>query len=321
MAGGVKGMRLRILIFLFALILPQTVFAGVIKYTVFLGVNVGVNEGCDTTALDPAVPVDAGAFPVGTVALPGFCLFNTSANPVSVTAVTVTGTDFSSTGDVLPFILQPNSANVFITGAHFTPTAGVTRTGQITFVSTASDSPQTFSLTAIGITDFGISIANTLATTTTVTAGQAAHYQLEVFRATNPPSPTTFTGTITVDCSAMPTGAVCSVNPQSFSVSNPSGPDLFVTVATTGATAALRHNHPRYWWVLAVVLGLAGISWRKGQKLLLLATLIFASFLISCGGGTGSGGGGPTPAGTYSFPVTATSNGISHSRNLTLIVK
>src|SRR5437660_3896830 len=175
MAGGVKGMRLRVLTFLLALILPQTVFAGVIKYTVFLGVNVSVNEGCDTTALDPAVPVDVGAFPVGNLSLAGFCLFNTSANPVSVTAVTVTGTDFSAGSDVLPFILQPNSANVFITGARFTPTAGVTRTGQITFVSTASDSPQTFSLTGIGITDFGISIPNTLATTTTVAAGQTAH--------------------------------------------------------------------------------------------------------------------------------------------------
>ena len=317
-------MRPRILIFSLALILPQTVLASVIKYTVFLGVNVSANEGCDTTPLDPAVPVDAGALPIGSfIAAPGFCLFNTGSTPVSVTAVTVTGTDFSAGNDVLPFILQPNSANVFITGARFTPTAGVTRTGQITFVSTAPDSPQTFTLTGTGIADFGISISNTLATTATVTAGGTAQYQLEVFRATNPPSPTTFTGTITVGCSGtMPTGATCSVNPQSFSIANPSGPDLFVTVTTTARTAAaLRHNRPGCWWALAVVLGLAAVSWRKRQKYLLLATLLFTSFLISCGGGSNSGGSGPTPAGTYSFAITANSNGISHSRNLTLIVK
>jgi len=49
----------------------------------------------------------------------------------------------------------------------------------------------------------------------------------------------------------------------------------------------------------------------------------------SSGGGTGGGGGGSggtgggsglTPDGTYSIPVTVTSNGVSHSATVTLTV-
>ena len=317
-------MRLRYLFLLLTFIVPQALLAQAgspIRVTIFLGVN----SGCDSTPLDPNVPVDAGSWPLGSLAGPSFCIFNTGSTPVTISNIVVTGTDFSGGHDLLPFTLQPNSANIDFTGANFRPMVAGTRTGQISFVDDAAGSPQVYQLVGTGFTDFGISFVTAPSTTATVNAGQTANYNLEVLRATNPPSPATFSGTITVTCGAMPTGATCSLNPSSFS--DTSGPDLLVTVTTTARpAAALRPLRSRFWWALAAVFGIVVTSCRKRQKLLFLFVMSALAFgLISCGGGSrtqpGPGPPGPTPAGTYTFPVTAFSNGISHSRTLTLVVK
>jgi hypothetical protein len=78
------------------------------------------------------------------------------------------------------------------------------------------------------------------------------------------------------------------------------------------------------------------LAWKGRRKALLAMVLltILAGGVSSCsgsgGGSGGSGGGsggssggsgsGATPAGTYSIPVTVTSNGIEHSVTVTLIV-
>jgi hypothetical protein len=68
---------------------------------------------------------------------------------------------------------------------------------------------------------------------------------------------------------------------------------------------------------------------RRRRALLLVALLVIlaggvssctSSNIIKTGGGGGSSGSGVTPAGTYSIPVTVTSNGISRQITLTLTV-
>lgn len=314
----------RLIAFAIAVFITHSAFsqtASVIQVTTFLGVN----SGCDTTVLDPNTPVDAGSAVIGSLLDgPGFCIFNAGPTPVTLTNIVVSGTDFSIPGNPLPFTLQPNKANVFITGANFKPTVAGTRTGSISFTDDASGSPQTYSLVGTGFTDFGITFTTQVDTKATVNAGQAANYHLFVLSATSPPAPAPFTAPITISCSGMPTGASCGVNPQSFNTGNPSGADLFVVVSTTAPTAAwlIPRRVPLWWAILPAVFAMVvPTSRRRRASLFLFATLMLISFTVSCGGSSAKGPSGPTPPGTYAFQVTATANGVSHSRTLTLVVK
>lgn len=320
-------MRHWLLTFAIALLIGHSAFgqtASVIQVTIFLGVN----SGCDSTVLDPNTPVDAGSVEIDSLLDgPGFCVFNSGPTAVTLTNVAVTGTDFSIPANPLPFTLQPNKANVFITGANFKPTVAGTRTGTISFVDDASGSPQTYSIVGTGFTDFGITFTTQVDTTATVNAGQNANYHLFVLPATSPPAPTPFTAPITVSCSGMPMGASCGVNPQSFTFPNSTGADLFVVVSTTAPKAALLNlHHAPLWWAASAVFAIVVLPFRRRHKsIVLLVALMLICFAISCGGKAQqqpfSGPPGPTPAGTYTFPVTATSNGVSHTRTLTLVVK
>jgi hypothetical protein len=289
-----------------------------VRVTIFRGVN----SGCDGTALDPSVPVDAGSWPLGSLAGPSFCIFNTGSTPVTLSNIVVTGTDFSGGGDVLPFVLQPNSANFDVTGAGFKATATGTRTGQISFVDDATGSPQTFQLIGTGIADFGITFTTPANLAATVNAGFTAHYDLEVLAAS------TFTGTVTILCGGgLPAGTTCSVTPSTLPLNtNGVGPQFEVAITTTAASASLRPLHPHFGWAFATVFCIMMASRRKRQRLLFLFVMPALLFgILSCSGGShtqpGSGPPGPTPAGTYTIPITASSNGISHTRTLTLVVK
>ena len=305
------------------LLIAQSVFGqttSVIQATIFLGVN----SGCDTTVLDPNTPVDAGSAVIGSLLDgPGFCIFNAGATPITLTNIVVSGTDFSIPGNPLPFTLQPNKANVFITGANFKPTVAATRTGTISFMDDASGSPQTYSLVATGFTDFGITFATQVDTRATVNAGQTANYHLFVLRATSPPAPGAFPAPITVSCSGLPQGASCTVNPQSFTT-NSTGPDLFVVVSTTAPKAAslMRRSIPLLSAGLPAVFAMIVLPFcRRRRALFLFAGLMLICVTVSCSGSSGNGSSGPTPPGTYTFQVTATANAVSHSRTLTLAVK
>jgi hypothetical protein len=104
-----------------------------------------------------------------------------------------------------------------------------------------------------------------------------------------------------------------------------------VQIATGLTTASVNDSPPLSWPALPLACGLllAPFALRRGRKMLLLLALlmILAGGVSSCtssgiiSGGTVPGSGsGITPAGTYPVVVTATSNGVQHQVNLTLIV-
>jgi hypothetical protein len=215
-----------------------------------------------------------------------------------------------------------NKGNTRFISISFTPSASGNRTGQISFVDDAAGNPQNFVLTGTGFTDFGIHFIYPLSIT--VNAGETADfYHLFIESLSTPPAPQPFVGTITVSCNGMPQGANCMLSPTNvFFASNGVGaPDLFVSVTTTARPSA-RLNAPRrnLWLPFASVLliALGALRRRRLPHLTVIALMII---LVSCGGSKTNGKPGPTPAGTFAFTVTATSNNISHSRTLTLIVK
>jgi hypothetical protein len=188
-----------------------------------------------------------GTLQVGTNANEALCLLNTGTSAISVTGVTVTGTDFSpSAGTVLPLVVQPNAASPLVAGFNFAPT-----------------------------------------------------------------------------CSNLPPGASCTFSPasellQAFNESV----NFNLAVSTTARPAAsLRNPDLKLWYSLAAMFAfIVGASLRPFSRIGLVSCLMLLGFVVSCGGGSSKVPSVPTPAGTFQITVNGTSNGVTHSKNLVLVV-
>ena len=104
-----------------------------------------------------------------------------------------------------------------------------------------------------------------------------------------------------------------------------------VEIATGLTQTTARSSRPPAWPALPLVCGLMLLPIalaRRRRALLLIALLaILTGGVSSCASSSGGvstvltkTGNGITPPATYSIPVTATSNGVSHQVTLTLIV-
>jgi hypothetical protein len=292
-------------------------------------------------------PLDFGTVTVGTsqqcfpenCSRTGVVLTNTGTAPLNfLAAPALLGTnssDFAGAGNaggkaVIPTPPPLPPGGSFIVGLEFLPTTAGTRTAQLVFVTDAPGSPQTVQLTGIALMpgngNFAVAAANGSSTSTTVTAGQTATYNMIAAAGLN------FTGgVITVNCIGAPAAAACGANPTSFSF-NPLLPqqNFAVTVTTTApTTASLERKHPGVWWSLAGIGAIILIYPRQRRMrgiFVMLASLALIAITISCGGGGGATPTPPktipgTPSGTFTLVVTATANGASNSMNLTLNVK
>jgi hypothetical protein len=273
----------------------------------------------------PNSTIDIGSLQVGTSGSGALCLINTGTSTITVTGVTVTGADFSlSAGTLLPLVLQPGAGSTIVAGFNFAPTSAGARTAQMTFVDTASGSPQTFTLSGTGFTDFGLNMLVPGTDTQTVTAGQGIDYQLRLLGASIPPGPTAFSGTVSFSCSNLPQGASCTFSPTSTPLQSnvTEFADLNLDVRTTARPAAsLHHPGSRLWYSLAAVFTLVlGASRRRFKRIGISLFFTILVFAISCGGGSSKVPTGPTPAGTFPFTVNATSNSVTHSKNMVLVV-
>jgi hypothetical protein len=292
-----------------------------LQVTVFTGVSLG----CSHTVIAPNSTIDVGSLQVGTSAGMALCLINTGTSAITVSTITVTGADFSpSSGTVLPLVLQPGAGSTIVAGFNFAPTSAGTKTAQMTFVDNASGSPQTFTLSGTGFTDFGLNMLVPGTNTQTVTAGQGTDYQLVLQGAAIPPGPTAFNGLVSFSCSNLPQGASCTFSPASVPLqSNVTEFGEFnLNVSTTARPAASLHDPGfKLWYSLAAVFALVlGASRRRFKRIGLSLFFTILVFVISCGGGSTKVPPGPTPAGTFQFTVNATSSGVTHSKNMVLVV-
>jgi hypothetical protein len=311
-------MRIRLVFFILLLFSSCFGFAQ-LQVTVFTGVSLG----CAKTVIAPNSTIDIGSLQVGTSASGALCLINTGTSTITVTGVTVTGADFSpSAGTLLPLVLQPNAGSPVGAAFNFAPTSAGTKTAQMSLVDDASGSPQTFTLSGTGFTDFGLNMLVPGTNTHTVTAGQGIDYQLTLSGAAIPPGPTAFTGLVSFSCGNLPQGASCTFSPASKSLgSTGEFLDFNLNVTTTARPAASLHNPgSRLWYSLAAVFALVLGASRRRLRLGLFLCFIMLAFTISCGGGSSKVPSGPTPAGTFQFTVNATSNGVTHSKTLVLVV-
>ena len=178
-----------------------------------------------------------------------------------------------------------------------------------------------------------------------MTSGQQANYTLVI-------TPAGSSGTFSFACGTLPSNALCLFNPTSETLSAGVEGNVVVEISTgSGSTARLenrawelrpRQTGPesiRFWrrrFLPCVAIGLrappASVRVRSVRRILLLVALlaIMTSGISSClsagfsngSGGSGScqSGGSGTPAGTYTIPVTVSSNGIAEQVDVTFTV-
>jgi hypothetical protein len=209
-------------------------------------------------------------------------------------------------------------------GVEFAPTAAGAQTGVLAVTSTTLATGASVGLQGTGF-DFTVTLSGS--GTQSVTAGQAASYNLVL----TPLSGSS--GAFTFACNTLPADALCAFNPASETLNSGVTGNVTVQVSTGSSTSAIRFKTPSMWGVvpLVCVLFLLPVGWKSRRRVLRQAALLavlaslaagVASCTISGGGGTGhdSTPPGETPTGTYSIPVTVTSTGVSHSATVTLTV-
>ncbi|GGA63486.1 hypothetical protein GCM10011507_13920 [Edaphobacter acidisoli] len=256
-----------------------------------------------------------------------FTLTNIGEGPVTINSIAASG-DFSETNNcpVAPTTLALNASCTI--NVVFKPTVAGPRTGTLSALTNAGTSAATASLSGVGagftLTD---SQGNT-STTVTTAAGSTGTSTLVFTPFGN------FSGTISTTCTAQgtaPTGVTCTA-PQSFALSGTAAVNQSVSFSTTSRILAsgLALGSSRSPWSAALVLALAGLLMllagrtRRLARISGLLVLLLAIFIPAIGC---SGGGGPhnnpngTPAGSYTYAVTATSGSISATETVTLVVQ
>ena len=258
--------------------------------------------------------------PVGTTSPPQPIQLRASGTAaLTISSITTTG-DFSQSNNCGQSIAEGKSCTINVV---FTPTKIGSLSGALTVTDDASNSPQQVLLGGTGSPSvLGLGVPSGKSDSATVSAGSTATYTLSIGGGG-------LSGTATLSCSGVPSGATCTL-PSSENVNANTASQFTVMVTTTArSSAAIQRRTSSFGWFWAM--GLIGVVWlpmatpsRHGRrKIGLLLSVTLLTFLISCGGGSGGGGGGSmgTPAGTYNLTVTATMASTNQSQTLKLIVQ
>jgi len=148
-----------------------------------------------------------------------------------------------------------------------------------------------------------------------------------------------YQGTVTLTCTPSSSQISCSLNPTTVTVNGQTSATLTVKATVPGTSSNLMPALGRRGWIRGWPGGASALAFcillvvplrrRRWVTLACLPLLLAVSFLAGCGGsgGTsctgpacGTGGFNNTPPGTYSVLVTATSNGLVHNAQITVVV-
>jgi len=253
---------------------------------------------------------------------------NPGKGVLAVSAVTFTGNNASE-------FTQTNNCATVQPGANctikvvFSPTAAGNATAGMKIADNAVSSPQTVALsgTATAAADFEIATAKGSSSSATITAGQAASFNLAVTPAGS------FSGMVSLSCTVTPAVTappVCTV-PASVNVTQGTAAPVTAQISTTAAVTAGSISPVNFtprgtaiqWTTVLLASGLLFARYRRRKSALAIPMIAVAFFgMAACGGGSSAGSMTPgTPSGTYTATVTAKSGSLNHTAELTVIVQ
>jgi hypothetical protein len=311
---------------------PKTagLHSGVLSLT-FPGVSVAENitlTGSSTGTGGPVVSVpkalDFGSVPLGTSVTHSIAIANTGQQPLSITAISVTGTnaaDFSVAAGQCPTVATGASCSLQIS---FHPSADLAESAQLSISDGAAGSPQSVSLSGKGVAPVAWAAPPSSSTATT-TSGGTASYALSIS------SGSSFSGKVTITCAGAPQYATCTPNPSTLDLTPGQTASIKVGVTTSVASAVsavpLAPFHGAT-IVYVISLPLLGLGNRRSRRSLALALgILVGCVVLGCGGSSTSPtlpvAAAPqnTPAGTYTLQVTATAGSFTQIQKLTLVVQ
>jgi hypothetical protein len=172
---------------------------------------------------------------------------------------------------------------------------------------------------------FDFAVASSGSSSQTIASGQTADYKLVITPLLGSQ------GVFTLQCGSLPPYSSCTFNPASEGIPANTTGNEEVEIATGLTTSSARLTRPSAWPVLPLACGLVLLPFALGRRrralLLMVLLIILAGGVSSCtqssvglslpGSRTTSG---ITAAGTYSIPITVTSNGVQHQVTLKLTV-
>jgi parallel beta-helix repeat protein len=191
------------------------------------------------------------------------------------------------------------------------------------YVGDATFAPSTSSPMQVNVQDYSIALTSVALS---VTTGQSVSTTLTATPIAG------FSGTIIYSCAlpAVMTGATCSAAPVTLNGSGTQSTTLVVTTLAASSkerTSRAEHMLSGIAFLLCACLS-APWKWKnrwRGQSfiaILLITSAIIAMSMSSCGGGGSSSTSNPgTPTGNYYATLNSTSNGETHSLNLTINVQ
>jgi hypothetical protein len=270
-------------------------------------------------SLTPTAGLAFGAVGVGlTSPAQTMTLTNNGGLTLTITSITAGG-DFHIASTTCGATLAPNAACSML--IVFSPTVGGTRTSALTLIDNAAGGTQSAALTGLGI-DF--TFVATGPTSMTVASGTSAVYTLLLTASAGA------NGSVATACTGAPAHSLCTVTPSAPALNG--AVVITVTVQTGLASAELvRPSFGERGDV--VVLALLVPLWLLARRRKIVRGLLLVMFAVAmlplggCGAGRQIPPGGitgvptPTPSGTYTLNVSASSAGITRNLGLTLIVK
>jgi hypothetical protein len=265
-------------------------------------------------SLTPFAGLAFGAIGVGlTSPAQTMTLTNNGGAVLAISSIAVSG-DFFLASTTCGATLVPNTACTLL--IVFSPAVGGTRTGVLTLIDNAGSGTQTAALSGLGI-DFTLVASGP--TSVTVMSPTSATYTLLLT------APAGVSGNVVMACTGAPSHSLCTVNPSPVALGGT------VDVIVTVQTGLARMDRPLFGdrgelTVLALLVPL-GFFVRRRKRLAALMMVFAMLSLGGCGVGRQIPPGGltgpvtPTPSGTYSLNVSASSAGITRSVALTLVVQ
>jgi len=265
-------------------------------------------------SLTPTAGLVFGATGVGlTSPAQTMTLTNNGGVVLTISGMIVSG-DFFLASTTCGATLAPSASCTLL--IVFSPTAGGMRAGALTLTDNAASGMQTAALSGLGI-DFMLTASGPASVT--VMSPASATYTLVLT------APAGVNGSAAMACMGAPSHSLCTVNPS------PAALGGTVDVIVTVQTGLARLERPVFGGrdelvVLALLVPLGFfVRWRKRLGAVLMVCAMLS--LGGCGAGRQIPPGGltgpatPTPSGTYSLNVSASSAGITRSVGLTLVVQ